>query len=947
MTIAEIKSLIAALRSETRTDSISPDSLGAILDKIIDSLSSLSPLDKIARLENTGELPESPSNEEQKTLFLVNMHLYAYEDGIWQDCGSIQGPQGIQGVPGERGMDGAVLDGVTLADTVEQMEQTQTPASTVPTVNAVTQLRQTLDDNLDAAVKQTTPVTIAGTLLELYGTDDTAKTYKAYSGLTISAAGVLTSQSDTTYLVTAILIPFHKGDIFHFHDEATKSRTMRFCFIQENPVALVAGMTFDILSVISGTVHDHELTCPYEEAWLIYSFYNSDWISGKRQYKLWHTAAYEIAALKEETEQLAQFPAVETNIFGGTYYRKINGREAGTYNSNHYIDVNLSYRNNDQYRAWRISNDNYTHIRAYTRAYSAICAIAFYVNGAYTAPQNCIVSTRTGFKWYEADVPEGCTVIYVSLRGNTSATDEPNVKIELTQRVDRNGLIADLEAATQRLDAFDKRHEEQESWAKDDVCRTVTPSERNELPAYYLERPETPTLENYNSYLETKIQTIPKGKRFIFVTDSHWRYNTKISPAVINYVRKRTGIPFVIFGGDAMHRPANQDTESQPGSGIWTMNGSRWHTPEESRLRAQRELSEYCEAMKLRFGDHFLFVTGNHDLGLANLDGSGWTTADKNTARVPFRDIVRESQSDIQYRAVYDEAGLENVELLTELTDEQKEELRAYIKQCYYVDDPSQRLRFIVTYTGQGNSLDGIPTQVFGASGSQCLCTQLKHIAKALMTLPEGYDVILAGHWFAKGPTGTSPFFYGTHWMLEMINAYRKRQSYTVVKPDDLASAFSTWIGPSAGRTFNFAKANHVGRVILVNGHRHGASAQCVTQGPGRYEGSLPNYNGDSYPWAATEAGRLSQYLLITVRRDGGTSSSVPTTTSVGGSSIETDCAFEIITVTDDNHVHCTRVGYGSDRSFVLPELAPEDYVAPESEADQEDPGITDDNNNT
>ena len=115
MTISEIKSLINALRSETQLDSISPESLGALLIKIIDfveSTASISPLSKIAPLSDTSLLPEYPNASEKATLYLIDGDLFIYSENKWQNVGNIRGPQGDKG---DKGADGVVLDEQTLS----------------------------------------------------------------------------------------------------------------------------------------------------------------------------------------------------------------------------------------------------------------------------------------------------------------------------------------------------------------------------------------------------------------------------------------------------------------------------------------------------------------------------------------------------------------------------------------------------------------------------------------------------------------------------------------------------------------------------------------------------------------------------------------------------------------------------------------------------------------
>ncbi len=85
MTIQELKSLISALRAETQEDSISPDSLGAILDKVVNVIEAhISPLDKLETLADTAELPTNPTKSEQRNLYLIDGQLYALRQGRGQ-----------------------------------------------------------------------------------------------------------------------------------------------------------------------------------------------------------------------------------------------------------------------------------------------------------------------------------------------------------------------------------------------------------------------------------------------------------------------------------------------------------------------------------------------------------------------------------------------------------------------------------------------------------------------------------------------------------------------------------------------------------------------------------------------------------------------------------------------------------------------------------------------
>ena len=81
MTQSELSQLIAALRAETQQNAVSPDSLGAILEKMVERIeqaSAISPLDRVITLSSTGLLPDLPSAEEMRTLYLIDGNIWGF-----------------------------------------------------------------------------------------------------------------------------------------------------------------------------------------------------------------------------------------------------------------------------------------------------------------------------------------------------------------------------------------------------------------------------------------------------------------------------------------------------------------------------------------------------------------------------------------------------------------------------------------------------------------------------------------------------------------------------------------------------------------------------------------------------------------------------------------------------------------------------------------------------
>lgn len=100
------------------------------------------------------------------------------------------------------------------------------------------------------------------------------------------------------------------------------------------------------------------------------------------------------------------------------------------------------------------------------------------------------------------------------------------------------------------------------------------------VPDYYL---ANEYLDNkvtaINNYMDTCYAT---GDCFIFITDAHWEYNAKHSPALIRYLHDRTGIAKVFDGGDVA-------------------NGG------------SPEFMEYCQTQQAAIWKNAFFALGNHE----------------------------------------------------------------------------------------------------------------------------------------------------------------------------------------------------------------------------------------------------------------------------------------------------------------------------------------------
>ena len=145
------------------------------------------------------------------------------------------------------------------------------------------------------------------------------------------------------------------------------------------------------------------------------------------------------------------------------------------------------------------------------------------------------------------------------------------------------------------------------------ASRTDGRSSEPEIPDYYFE----------NNYLDQKITSIPEGKSFVFITDTHWPVNDKRSAQLISYVRKKTGISKVIFGGDILTRDENKE-------------------------KAKETLDQYLQESINLFGTDYLPVFGNHDLNMANAKG------ELDAMRLDWQDVEESFVSHLNGTAVFD-----------------------------------------------------------------------------------------------------------------------------------------------------------------------------------------------------------------------------------------------------------------------------------------------------
>jgi len=421
------------------------------------------------------------------------------------------------------------------------------------------------------------------------------------------------------------------------------------------------------------------------------------------------------------------------------------------------------------------------------------------------------------------------------------------------------------------------------------------------------------------SYLDGKIRNIPAGKHFIFTTDNHIDYYNvglrQRETEIISYVKAKLNAGCVIFGGDAI---GQQDTP----------------------YKAAKVLSVYTEDKFNAFGSDFLWCQGNHD-----------ANANDGQNQIPSTEIYKRTTGIMgRYgKAVFDTDGIDLINAL-EATDEQKAKMIAWWKLHYYYDDNRNKIRFITIETGDGS--DGLYTLNNGSSwdGYLALNAYITFIGNALLTCPDGWDAVIVLHQIVNetwiNSSAVMSFGLRSYYDLyAMLSAFKNKTSVTVVRVGDneygnkpfLKSIVESRI-PSAGATFNFSNRTS-GRCITISGHYHFDDAWII-QNPDT--SSVWNYRGKEYG----EWDTILNDAILSIQLDRAciyekgswtnpenpNHSKAPNAVSFANQDDNAEAGtdgerfgtvkevlFDVVTITPDNKVVCTRIGAGSDRTYDLP----------------------------
>ena len=305
-------------------------------------------------------------------------------------------------------------------------------------------------------------------------------------------------------------------------------------------------------------------------------------------------------------------------------------------------------------------------------------------------------------------------------------------------------------------------------------------------------------------------------------------------------------------------------------------------------------------------------------------------------------------------KAVFDTEGLAILDSL-ELSDNDKKEAKAWFSQHYYYDDEASKIRFIVIETGDGSYGASVISNTDAFNGWQLLTGYITFVGSALQSTPKDYDVVIVMHqmlreeYFANGQTtgiGVRPV--GD--LYNMLAAFKNHTSVTVfgdldenpyktTKPVLYAlqenrmeyHTDTSEQGFHYEKTFDFSNRS-AGRVFVITGHFHIDDAwimqredptSSVWNFRAKEYGQWDTVTSDATLVIMTDRTTMLGKGLWAESTEAPHSTSYPDNGNEAGQEVrvgtKNEVLFDVVTLTPDGRVVCTRIGAGSDRGFYLP----------------------------
>ncbi len=386
---------------------------------------------------------------------------------------------------------------------------------------------------------------------------------------------------------------------------------------------------------------------------------------------------------------------------------------------------------------------------------------------------------------------------------------------------------------------------------------------------------DLPFLNNtWANHVDEQLAKVPEGKSFIFITDTHDNH-VLYSHVLAEYARQKLDIDTIITGGDVIENGATLE-------------------------EADTKLNYVVDTQFSVWGDSWLYAQGNHD---ANFTASA-KGREYHEYLLPDTNIIEATVDKMTANIVYDQKSIDiaaNDVVYTAVGDYTAEEMReqgiAAMKKHYHYDDTERHIRYIIVDTGD-NGLSQMYT-FGGASYSRMLWVQLPWLIETLESTPADYDVVIAGHMFdhdeASAWGGVIPFF-------TILSAYQEGGVGSVTVPVEDANMMK-WYDEDLTLDYDFT-GHEDSTIFTMGGHWHLDDSALNGVVDGEYTHS--DYSDDNA--LLDTNGVLSIFTLTDC---------VQQVTDVLERGTDGENAFDIVTITDDGRIVCTRIGAGESREFI------------------------------
>lgn len=298
----------------------------------------------------------------------------------------------------------------------------------------------------------------------------------------------------------------------------------------------------------------------------------------------------------------------------------------------------------------------------------------------------------------------------------------------------------------------------------------------------------------HKQMIDAKAAKIPQGSSLIFITDSHWNKNAGHSTEQMKYLSDMTGIETVVFAGDSYD----------------------YGNDKEDALKWLKLYSGDCVEA---FGEGFHYVIGNHDANSWPV-GKGRCTVEEGL--IPDTVIFKVTQAHIADKVVYDQVGIRTVQDYAFDSEDQRKEAMAWMKMHWYRDIPSQKIRIIALETGNR----GYTARTFANSAECLFLVQTDFVAKALKTMPEGYNAVIVGHQmgFYKKDKPIGAGIDGLRQMMSVVSAYGTSSKVTVSPagvPLSRHPLMMAYWKAAGSHEYDFTSVTHPGKTVMLGGHFH------------------------------------------------------------------------------------------------------------------------------